>query len=71
MKPGSPTRSGNHWNDHEDALLDKAYNFFINKMALLHHRSVKAIRTRLEDYEHPIKIMENMTREISTQTDNN
>ena len=62
-------RSGNLWSNEEDSLLDKAYCIFINKLAILHSRSVKAIKARLEDYGHPVNFQEPTTCDASTNTD--
>ncbi len=65
----APIRAGNVWSVEEDSKLDKAYCTFINKIALLHSRSVKAIKARLEDYNHPVKFQEPTTCDASTNTD--
>lgn len=62
-------RSGNLWSDEEDSKLDKAYCTFVNKLAILHSRSINAIKARLEDYSHPIKFQESNTCDASTNTD--
>ena len=62
-------RSGNLWSVEEDSQLDKAYSVFINKLAILHSRSVNAIKARLEDYTHPVKFQEPTTCDASTNTD--
>ena len=35
----------------------KEYSQFINKMALAHNRSIKAILYRLNNYEQPVKLV--------------
>ncbi len=62
-------RSGNTWSDHEEAKLTRAYSLFINKVALIHNRSVNAILYRLENFSHPVKVMKPTTRDIGVGTD--
>ena len=50
-------RNGTIWTIEEDDKLTKEYSQFINKMALAHNRSIKAILYRLNNYEQPVKLV--------------
>ena len=56
-------------NEQEDNKLTKCYQQFINKIALIHGRSIKAILYRLNNYEQPVKFIEQvLTVSVGTDT---
>jgi hypothetical protein len=64
------TRNGARWTEEEDLSFEQAYEFFVNKLALIHKRSIKAIIYRLENYSNPVKQYgEPITKEIGTMTE--
>ncbi len=63
-------RTGAKWTDAEDIDFEKAYELFVNRIALIHKRSIKSIIYRLENYCNPVKLIkEPLTREIGTMTE--
>ena len=64
-----PIRNGNLWSTDEEKMLKNAYQLFINKVAVIHNRSITAMLYRLTNYSFPVKFVENNTREIGTNTD--
>ena len=62
-------RNGAIWSEQEDKKLTKYYQQFINKIALIHGRSIKAILYRLNNYEQPVKFIEPvLTVSVGTDT---
>ena len=63
-------RNGARWTEAEDLSFEQSYEFFVNKLALIHKRSIKAIIYRLENYSNPVKqYSEPITKEIGTMTE--
>ena len=65
----SPIRSGNHWSTDEEKKLKNAYEIFINKVAIIHSRSITAMLYRLNNYSFPVKLIEKNTTTVGTNTD--
>ena len=61
-------RNGNYWSTSEENKLQIAYQLFINKVSVVHNRSITAILYRLNNYSFPVKLIEKNTKDVGTNT---